>query len=70
MSIKLERGANLSLTKLTPKANNFFIELNWSNNQQANETFDIVRTIIVKETNGQITNDEVKKAIETEILKI
>ncbi len=41
MSIKLERGANLSLTKLTPKANNFFIGLGWSNNQQANETFDI-----------------------------
>lgn len=41
MSIKLERGANFSLTKLTPKASNFFIGLDWSNNQPANETFDI-----------------------------
>ena len=29
-----------------------------------------IRTVIVKETGGQITNDEVKRAIETDILKI
>lgn len=41
MSIKLERGANVSLTKLAPKANTFFIGLGWSNSQQTSETFDI-----------------------------
>jgi hypothetical protein len=29
-----------------------------------------IRAVIVKETGGQITNDEVKRAIETDILKI
>ena len=34
------------------------------------EVINKIRTIIAKETGGQITNDEIKKAIETEILKI
>jgi hypothetical protein len=29
-----------------------------------------IRNIIAKETGGQITNEEIKKAIETEVLKI
>jgi len=34
------------------------------------EVISKIRTIIVKETGGQITNDEIKRAIETDVLKI
>ena len=41
MSAKLERGSNISLTKLVPKSNTFFIGLGWSDSQQTRGTFDI-----------------------------
>lgn len=34
------------------------------------EVISKIRTIIVKETGGQITNDEIKRTIETDVLKI
>jgi stress response protein SCP2/predicted type IV restriction endonuclease len=34
------------------------------------EVINKIRTIITKETGGQITNEEIKKAIETDILKV
>lgn len=41
MSLKLEKGANFSLTKLVPNATHFFVGLDWPINPQASEAFDI-----------------------------
>jgi len=41
MSLKLERGANFSLTKIIPNAANFFVGLDWPTNPQASDAFDI-----------------------------
>ncbi len=58
MSIKLERGANISLTKLAPKANTFFIGLGWSNSKQASETFDIDGSCFLLDDKNHVRNNQ------------
>jgi len=41
MSIKLERGANISLTKPAPNANTFFMGLGWSDSKKNSGAFEI-----------------------------
>jgi stress response protein SCP2 len=57
MSIKLERGANVSITKLTPKATTFFIGLGWSSSQQIGEMFDIDGSCFLLDDKNHVRNN-------------
>lgn len=57
MSTRLEKGFNISLTKLAPKANAFFIELDWSDNQQIKETFDIDGSCFLLDENDRVRSN-------------
>ena len=41
MSIKLERGSNISLTNLSPKANTLYIGLGWSSSFKSSEDIEV-----------------------------
>ena len=57
MSIKLERGSNVSLTKLAPKANSFFIGLGWSNSIKANEAIEIDGSCFILNDQNRVRNN-------------
>jgi len=57
MSIKLERGANFSLTKHCPSITEFFIGLDWAESASSSGDFDIDGSCFLLNGQGQVRNN-------------
>ncbi|WP_024299988.1 TerD family protein [Methylomicrobium lacus] len=57
MSLKLERGANFSLTKLVPNPTHFFVGLDWPTKPQSNEAFDIDGSCFLLSEQNRVRNN-------------
>ncbi len=58
MSIKLERGANFSLTKQLPDSTDFIVGLDWSASRYSNESFDIDGSCFLLDSEGRVRSND------------
>lgn len=57
MTIQLERGGNLSVTRLLPNTHTFFIGLSWTGDQQTVATMDIDASCFLLDSQGQVRSN-------------